>query len=80
MKIGKTAKRHRPTLSDRIADYVDSPRLRNRMLDGDWLVATVDGNYGAYVTQARIRTKGKASPLRDWSCTCPSEYSPFKHV
>ena len=50
------------------------------MLDGDWIVATVDGNFGAYVTQARMRSKGKARALSDWSCTCPSEYSPCKHV
>jgi len=80
MKTGKAAKRQKPTVSDRIAEYADSPRLRNRMLDEDWLVATVDGNYGTYVTQVRVRSKGKASPLRDWSCTCPSEYSPCKHV
>jgi len=50
------------------------------MLDGDWLVATIDGNYGMYATQAKIRSKGKSSPLKDWSCTCPSEYLPCKHV
>ena len=80
MKTGKAKRRQRPSISDRIAEYVDSPRLRNRMLDGDWIVATVDGNFGAYTTQARIRSKGKACALRDWSCTCPSEYSPCKHV
>ena len=80
MKTAKAARRQRPSISDRIAEYVDSPRLRNRMLDEGWIVATVDGNYGAYTTQARIRSKGKGRALRDWSCTCPSEYSPCKHV
>ena len=65
---------------DRIAEYVDSPRMRHRMQDGDWLVATIDGNYGTYHTRARLQ-KGRGKPaLRDWSCSCPSEYSPCKHV
>ncbi|HTF56546.1 MAG TPA: SWIM zinc finger family protein [Planctomycetota bacterium] len=50
------------------------------MLDGDWIVATVDGNYGGYFTQAKIMSKGKPGPLRNWSCTCPSDNSPCKHV
>lgn len=80
MKGRPRANRQSKIEADRIAEYVDSPRMRNRMLDGDWLVATIDGNYGTYETRVRLKKRRGKPATRDWWCSCPSEYSPCKHV
>ncbi len=60
--------------SDRVAEYVDSPRLGQRLKIGQEISCVVDGNSGVYRTSLSLkRSKGS------W-CTCPSEYVPCKHV
>ena len=50
------------------------------MLDGDWIAATVDGNYGTYQTRVQVRRNDKAVPFKNCSCTCPSDDFPCKHA
>ncbi len=59
---------------DRVDEYVDSPRMRERMKVGSTLVCRIQGNSGVYRTQASAGRKKEAQ------CTCPSEYYPCKHV
>ncbi len=59
---------------DRVDEYVDSPRMRERMKVGSTLVCRIQGNSGVYRTQTSIGRKKEAE------CTCPSEYYPCKHV
>ncbi len=59
---------------DRVGEYVDSPRLRQRLKIGRTISCTVDGNSGIYRTEASLRKSTECS------CTCPSEYFPCKHV
>lgn len=64
------------SFAQRVAEYVDSPRMRDRRRFGERLFATIDGNYGVYETEAVVR-KGKL--VEGW-CLCPSENDPCKHV
>lgn len=64
------------TASDRVAEYVDSPRLRQRVKVGKVLSCTIDGNYGTYHTRVTLTR----SQLKDAHCTCPSDYWPCKHA
>ena len=59
---------------ERVADYVDSPRLRQRLKIDQQISCTVDGNYGIYKTEASLKKQGS------FSCSCPSEDYPCKHV
>lgn len=59
---------------DRVAEYVNSPRLRQRLKVGSEVSCVVDGNSGVYRTRLSLK-RSKES----W-CTCPSEYVPCKHV
>ena len=59
---------------DRVAEYVDSPRLRQRLRVDQQISCVVDGNYGIYRTEASLK-KGKS-----FSCSCPSDDYPCKHV
>ncbi|MGI0071273.1 MAG: SWIM zinc finger family protein [Thermoplasmata archaeon] len=59
---------------DRVDEYVDSPRMRERIKDGSTVICRIQGNSGVYRTEASVGRK-KAS-----DCTCPSEYVPCKHV
>jgi uncharacterized Zn finger protein len=60
---------------DRVAEYVDSPRLRQRLKVGQQISCLIDGNYGIYRTEASLKGKMKSS-----SCSCPSDDYPCKHV
>lgn len=59
---------------DRVAEYVDSDRMRQRLKVGNQIACVIDGNYGTYRTKASLRRKLEAS------CSCPSDYYPCKHV
>ncbi len=50
---------------ERVAEYVDSARMRRRLKLGTLICCTIDGHYGAYVTRADL-----AEPSEE-SCTCP---------
>lgn len=56
---------------ERAMEYVDSPRMTQRIKLGDLLSCRIYGNYGIYLTRASIERE-------DFSC--PSEYQPCKHV
>jgi uncharacterized Zn finger protein len=59
---------------DRVDEYVDSPRMRERIKIGLTVVCRIQGNSGVYRTEASVgRKKGSA-------CSCPSDYDPCKHV
>ncbi|MGI0079776.1 MAG: SWIM zinc finger family protein [Nitrososphaerales archaeon] len=60
---------------DRVAEYVDSPRLRQRMRVDQQISCVVDGNYGIYRTEASLKRK-----TNSFSCSCPSDDNPCKHV
>ena len=59
---------------ERVAEYVDSPRLRQRLKIDQQISCAVDGNYGIYKTEASLKKR------ESFSCSCPSEDSPCKHV
>jgi uncharacterized Zn finger protein len=59
---------------DRVAEYIDSDRIRQRLKVGDEIACVIDGNYGTYRTKTSLKQKSKAS------CSCPSDYYPCKHV
>lgn len=61
-------------MDQRIAEYVDSPRLGQRMRIGNEISCVVDGNSGIYRTSLDLKLRAAS-----W-CTCPSEYVPCKHV
>jgi uncharacterized Zn finger protein len=64
----------------RVAEYVDSPRLRQRMRVDQWISCVVDGNYGIYKTEASLKKGRKSSSSSSFSCSCPSDDYPCKHV
>jgi uncharacterized Zn finger protein len=59
---------------ERVAEYVNSPRLSQRLKVGTEISCVVDGNSGVYRTSLSLKRPGGS-----W-CTCPSEYVPCKHV
>ena len=59
---------------ERVAEYVDSPRLRQRLRIDQQISCAVDGNYGIYKTEASLKKRGS------FSCSCPSDDYPCKHV
>lgn len=58
---------------DRVAEYVDSPLMRQRLRCGPTVRASIHGTLGVY--RVELDTKRKRA-----SCTCPSEIRPCKHV
>ena len=70
-------KTNKPTNADRIAEYVDSPMMRRRVMIGRTLCCTIRGRHGVYRTRVTLTPKGAC---QDASCTCPSKYWPCKHV
>ena len=62
------------TLEQRIAEYVNSPLLTQRVRSGKIVSARVEGNFGDY------RTKTTLGKKEVGDCTCPSELWPCKHV
>ncbi len=63
----------RPEL-DPAQEYIDSGLMSQRLKHGRRLSARIEGNYGVYRTRARLGRGG------DGHCTCPSDWSPCKHV
>lgn len=57
-----------------MAEYVNSPRLRQRLKTASEISCIVDGNSGIYRTSLSLKRSGGSG------CTCPSEYVPCKHV
>jgi uncharacterized Zn finger protein len=68
---------HRDTYAERIAEYTDSPRLKQRIRVGKTISCMVDGNYGRYQTRVVLERSGKG---KEAECSCPSEYWPCKHA
>jgi len=71
-----TAK-YKQTFSERVAEYVDSPMMRQRIKVGRTICCIIRGRYGIYKTRATQKSNKK---FKDSSCTCPSEYQPCKHA
>ena len=59
---------------DRVAEYVNSPRLYHRLKWGKVVSCTVAGNGGEYRTRAALRG------IKDSECSCPYEGFPCKHI
>lgn len=68
------ATRQKPSFDERVSEYVDSSRMTQRVRYGKQVSARIEGNYGAYRTQASQAKKVAGE------CTCPSEIWPCKHV
>lgn len=64
------------TFVDKIMEYVDSPRMRQRVKAGGSLSCVVDGSYGTYRTRVTLTPK----KVKEANCTCPSAYWPCKHA
>ena len=62
------------TRDERVAEYVDSPRLDQRVKRGTAISARLHGSLGLYRVHADLKDGD------NWGCTCPSEYQPCKHV
>jgi len=58
----------KPTFADRIAEYVDSPMMRQRVRIGRTACATIRGRYGVYKTRITLTP---ARRCKEASCTCP---------
>lgn len=70
-------KSNKPTFADRIAEYVDSSMMRQRVKVGRTACCTIRGRYGVYQTRVTLTP---ARRCKEASCTCPSEYWPCKHA
>ena len=68
------ATRYKPSFEERVAKYVDSPSMTQRVRYGKQLCARISGNSGVYRTQATQSKKVTGA------CSCPSEIRPCKHV
>jgi len=68
------AARQNPSFDERVAEYVDSPLVTQRVRFGKQVSARIEGNYGTY------RTCVSQSKKVTGECTCPSELWPCKHV
>jgi len=64
----------RQSVDDRVAEYVNSPRMTHRVKIGKILICRIQGNYGIYRTQFDMGKGNKTT------CTCPSDYWPCKHA
>jgi len=69
------ATRQKPTFDERVAEYVDSPMMTQRLRYEKCVSAQIRGNFGSYRTTAELKAKEVAG-----ECTCPSELWPCKHV
>jgi hypothetical protein len=69
------ATRGKLTPEERIAEYVDSPLMTQRVRRGKKeLLARIEGNYGVYHARASL------SGTLTGECTCPSDWYPCKHI
>lgn len=62
------------TREQRVKEYVDSPRLFHRVKLGAEILCEVNGHEGVYLTRTSTASRGS------YSCSCPSEIAPCKHV
>ena len=69
------ATRKRPTMEDRVAEYVDSPSMRMRVKYKKQISARILGVYGDYRTSVSRTLKNA-----NGTCSCPSEIWPCKHI
>jgi hypothetical protein len=74
MATRKRTAARKTTAEQRIAEYVDSPMMRQRVRQGKQISARIHGNYGVYRTQ--VSTTKKVTGY----CTCPSDWQPCKHI
>jgi hypothetical protein len=68
------ATREKPTFDQRVAEYVDSALLTQRLRFGKEVSARIEGNFGIYRTRVTLTKKLKGD------CSCPSEIWPCKHI
>jgi hypothetical protein len=68
------ATRQKQSFEERVAEYVDSPLMAQRLRYGKVISAQIHGNFGVYRTQARQSKKVTGE------CTCSSEIWPCKHI
>lgn len=59
---------------DRVAEYVNSPRMRRRLKSGESVYCTIDGHSGTYLVRAAL------DDATDAACTCPLESPVCKHI
>jgi hypothetical protein len=64
----------KPSFDERVAEYVDSPLMTQRVRFGMQISARIEGHFGAY------RTQVTQSKKMTGECTCPSELWPCKHI
>ena len=69
-----TRQKQKPSFDERVAEYVDSPQMTQRVRHGKVVSARIAGNYGVY------RTQVSQSKKLAGECTCPSKLWPCKHV
>ncbi len=69
--------RQKPSFDERVAEYVDSPLMTQRVRYGKHVAARIAGNFGVYRTQI---VRSNNSKKLTGECTCPSEIWPCKHV
>lgn len=77
MATRKKAARQKPTPEQRIAVYVDSPMMTQRVRQAKQVSARILGNYGVYRTQVNV---GKKTKTPSGFCSCPSDWQPCKHI
>jgi hypothetical protein len=68
------ATRQKQSFEERVAEYVDSPLMAQRLRCAKVILAQIHGNFGVYRTQTRLSKKVMGE------CTCPSEVWPCKHI
>jgi hypothetical protein len=68
------ATRQKSTFDQRVAEYVDSPLMTQRLRLGKEVSARIEGNCGIY------RTRVTQSKKLEGDCSCPSEIWPCKHI
>jgi uncharacterized Zn finger protein len=68
------ATQQKQSFDERVAEYVDSPVMTQRLRHGKQLSARIVGNCGVY------RTQVAQSKKLTGDCTCPSEVWPCKHI
>jgi hypothetical protein len=66
--------RRKQTPEERVAEYVDSRRMTQRVRYKKQLSARISGNYDNYRTRVKLTKKVSGD------CTCPSELWSCKHV
>ena len=68
------ATRQKQSFDERVAEYLDSPCMTQRLRYGKDVSARIEGNCGTYRTQVTQAKKLTGE------CTCPSELWPCKHI